>query len=79
MRTLLCLLSDQHVPNLLSVHHFQPDRLVLVESQQMQERKVGDHFLQALALGGLNYGGDRHERQPLDHTDSRQAAHCRAR
>ena len=65
MRTLLCLLSDQHVPNLLSVHHFKPDRLVLVESQQMQERKVGDHFLQALALGG-----DRHERQPLDHEDS---------
>ncbi|MGB2611809.1 MAG: hypothetical protein WBC80_22795 [Isosphaeraceae bacterium] len=79
MRTLLCLLSDQHVPNLLSVHHFKPDRLVLVESQQMQERKVGDHFLQALALDGLNYGGDRHERQSLDHTDSRQAAHCRAR
>ncbi|MGA7496521.1 MAG: DUF1887 family CARF protein, partial [Isosphaeraceae bacterium] len=70
MRTLLCLLSDQHVPNLLSVHHFQPDRLVLVESQQMQERKVGDHFLQALALGGQDYGGDRHERQPLDHEDS---------
>ena len=70
MRTLLCLLSDQHVPNLLSVHHFQPDRLVLVESLQMQDRKVGDHFLQALALGGLDYGGDRHERQPLDHEDS---------
>jgi len=70
MRTLLCLLSDQHVPNLLSVHHFQPDRLVLVESQQMQQRKVGDHFLQALALGGQDYGGDRQERQPLDHEDS---------
>src|SRR5271165_4920116 len=70
MRTLLCLLSDQHVPNLLSVHHFQPDRLVLVESQQMQERKVGDHFLQALALGGKDYGGNLHDRQPLDHEDS---------
>ena len=52
MRTLLCLLSDQHVPNLLSVHHFQPDRLVLVESRQMRERKVGDHFLQALRWAG---------------------------
>jgi len=70
MRTLLCLLSDQHVPNLLSVHHFQPDRLVLIESRQMQQRKVGDHFLQALALGGQDYGGDRHDRQPLDHEDS---------
>src|SRR5271166_2684548 len=36
----------------------------------MQERKVGDHFHQALALGGKDYGGDWHERQPLDHEDS---------
>lgn len=32
MKVMLCLLSDQPIPNLLSVHHFQPDRLVLVES-----------------------------------------------
>ncbi len=70
MRTLLCLLSDQHVPNLLSVHHFRPDRLVLVESEAMRERGVADDFLRALKLGGLDYGGDRCERQPLAHEDA---------
>jgi hypothetical protein len=55
MRILLCLLSDQHVPNLLSVHHFQPDRLVLVETTGMQNRGTANNFLRALQLGGLEY------------------------
>jgi hypothetical protein len=56
MRVLLCLLSEQHVPNLLSVHHFQPDRLVLVETTAMQTRRAAENFLRALHLGGLDYG-----------------------
>lgn len=53
MKILLCLLSEQHVPNLLSVHHFQPDRLVLIESDWMRERhQAADRFLAALAAGG---------------------------
>ena len=55
MKVLICLLSDQHVPNLLSVHHYQPDQLVLVESPQMGKRQVSKHFLAALSRGSLDY------------------------
>lgn len=58
MTTLCCLLSDQHVPNLLSVHHFRPDRLVLIESEAMQKRGVSGNFLAALHEAGLNYKPD---------------------
>lgn len=67
MKILLCLLSDQHVPNLLSIHHFCPDRLVLVESEQMKGKSKA--LLAALKTGGdndvLDYA-DRCSIVPLD-------------
>jgi hypothetical protein len=63
MTVLLCLLSDQHVPNLLSVHHYQPEQLVLVESPQMQKRGASKHFLEALSRGSLDYGSRCHVQQ----------------
>jgi hypothetical protein len=71
-KILLCLLSDQHVPNLLSVHHFLPDHLVLVESAAMRKRKVAAHFLKALNMAGLDYEG-RHDIEPLEAEDSLEA------
>lgn len=73
MKALLCLLSDQHVPNLLSVHHFKPDQLVLIESSQMASRGAARHFLNALKLGGLDYAA-RHDIERLDAEDSLFAA-----
>ncbi len=55
MNVLLCLLSGQHVPNLLSVHQFAPDRLVLVETPGMRKQHAADNFLQALKLGSHDY------------------------
>jgi hypothetical protein len=55
MKVLLCLLSEQHVPNLLSVHHYRPDRLVLVETTAMQNRSAASRFQSALKIGGLDY------------------------
>ncbi len=69
MKTLVCLLSDQHVPNLLSVHHFLPERLVLVETAGMKKRDVAGHFLKALRFGGLEYG-NRVEIVPVSAEDS---------
>lgn len=69
MRILLCLLSDQHVPNLLSVHHFKPDRLVLVESPQMHGKRVAQHLIAALRRGGLDYE-KRHEVEPVAAEDN---------
>lgn len=72
MRILLCLLSDQQVPNLLSVHHFQPDRLVLIESVGMQRKQAAAHLLAALQLGGHDFS-QRCEVQPLEAEDSLEA------
>lgn len=69
MKILLCLLSQQHVPNLLSVHHFRPDRLVLLESEYMEQNEAANKLLKALKLGGLDY----HERSvsiPLSAEDN---------
>ena len=63
MKVLLCLLSDQHVPNLLSVHHFRPDRLVLVESAVMKRKQTSNYFLTALKLGGLDFGDNCYVQQ----------------
>jgi hypothetical protein len=78
MKVLLCLLSDQHVPNLLSVHHFKPDRLILVESSGMKEKNTAAHFLKALKLGGLDYDG-RHDIEPLHMEDSLEAVRAALR
>ena len=68
MKVLLCLLSDQHVPNLLSVHHYKPDQLVLVESTAMAKKKASHNFLNALKIGGLDYES-RTSIEPLDAED----------
>ncbi|NMC21324.1 MAG: DUF1887 family protein, partial [Thermogutta sp.] len=72
MKVLLCLLSEQHVPNLLSVHHLRPDRLVLIETTGMQRRGTAKSFLRALQLGGLDYG-DRCDVESLDAEDNLEA------
>lgn len=65
MRVLLCLLSRHHVPNLLSVHHYRPDQLVLIASKTLRKRGADRNFLDALKLGGLDYS-NRHHIEPLD-------------
>lgn len=59
MKILLCLLSGQHVPNLLSVHHYRPDRLVLIETEQMRKNGVAGNFRDALKIGGLDFASDQ--------------------
>ena len=74
MRALICLLSGQHIPNLLSVHHFKPDKLVLVESSAMRGRKAADSFRAALSLGGFDCGAEgRCHIEPLEAEDDLEA------
>ena len=68
MSVLLCLLSDQHVPNLLFVHHYRPDHLVLIESEGMRRRSAARNLLAALKKGGLDYN-TRCRVQPLTSED----------
>ena len=55
MKHMVCLLSDQLAPNILSVHHFKPDSLVLVETERMRKTNVAANLLATLAKGGLDY------------------------
>lgn len=70
MKALLCLLSDQHVPNLLSVHHYKPDRLVLIQTQAMKNRGIANHFRQALRLGGVDFKDDQLVVEDLESEES---------
>lgn len=55
MTTLVCLISHQHVPNLLPVKAIRPDNLLLLVTAGMQQNS--HWFVQALAVGGLDYSG----------------------
>lgn len=76
MRILLCLISDQHVPNLLTVHKVMPDLLILVVTPDMKRRNVATNFMDALDIGGLSYlhENDRHEIIPLEDENSMPSA-----
>ncbi|MDM7939580.1 MAG: DUF1887 family CARF protein [Methanothrix sp.] len=67
MKILLSLISQQHVPNLLSAHELRPDMLVLLVTDPMKD--AANNFLKALAVGGLDYL-TRHELAPLKNPDS---------
>ncbi|MBC7079569.1 MAG: DUF1887 family protein [Methanothrix sp.] len=69
MKAMLCLISEQHVPNLLGVHELRPDLLVLLETEGMKRREAANRFLKALAIGGQDYL-TRNEIVPLEDGDS---------
>lgn len=54
-KILVCLISEQHIPNLLSIHHINPDILVLIETPFMKRRKAGENLQKALRLGNLHF------------------------
>lgn len=64
-QVLVCLLSEQLIPNLLSIHTLNPDRLALVATRRMQEEKGAERLLKALKCGGADYEG-RYEVWPLE-------------
>jgi hypothetical protein len=53
MKNMVCLISDQHVPNLLTVHAVRPDMLFLIETPEMKNRRAAINFLDALTIGGF--------------------------
>lgn len=52
MKILVCLISDQHVPNLLAVKAVRPNRLVLLVTPGMKKKGKDAQFLDALSAGG---------------------------
>jgi len=55
--TLVCLISDQHVPNLLTVKAVRPDKLILLVTDLMAKKKTDVWFLRALTAGGMDFTG----------------------
>jgi len=58
MKILVCLISGQHVPNLLTVKAIKPDRLVLLVTPAMKRQEKDSQFLKALSASGLDYSMD---------------------
>jgi len=51
MKVMVCLISDQHVPNLLTVHAVEPDLLFLVETPGMKSKRAAANFIKAIRMG----------------------------
>jgi len=68
---MVCLISGQHVPNLLSIRSETPvpDRLVLIVTPLMMAWNKHNQLLNALASGGLDYRA-RHDIKNLSKEDS---------
>jgi len=71
MKIMVCLISGQNIPNLLSIRSETPvpDRLVLIVTPLMRARDKHNQLLNALAVGGLDYG-HRHDIKDLTKEDS---------
>ena len=72
MKILVCLISDQHIPNLLTVHAVKPDLLVLIVTPDMERKNAAANFLKALEIGGMKelLNKDRHKIVPLKEENS---------
>ncbi len=70
-KIMVCLISGQHVPNLLSIKSESPvpDRLILIVTPLMKARDKHNQLLNALAAGGLDYGS-KHDIRDLAKEDS---------
>ena len=55
MKIMVCLISDQHIPNLLTVHKVMPELLILVVTPEMERKNAASNFMNALNIGGLGY------------------------
>jgi hypothetical protein len=67
MTYLLCTLTGQHIPNLLSVHHFKPDIHFLLATPEMISKT--EYFLSALKLGGKDYSEHKSKIIKLNHAE----------
>jgi hypothetical protein len=59
-RILVSLVSDQTIPNVLAIHHFSPDALLFVSTQEMEEKGKTTAILATLAALGSDHEGTAH-------------------
>ncbi|MEW6108110.1 MAG: DUF1887 family CARF protein [Nitrospirota bacterium] len=51
----VCLVSDQPIPNVLSIYHFKPDELLFITTEEMERKRKVDSILDALNTTGMDY------------------------
>lgn len=73
MKTMACLISHQHVPNLLAVQAVKPDRLVLLVTPAMKGKEAD--LLRALSKGNCDYAS-MHDIIEVDDENSIQAVYA---
>jgi hypothetical protein len=54
-RVVVSLISDQTIPNILAIHHFKPDELLFVSTQDMENKGKTSAILGTLRRLGLDY------------------------
>jgi len=74
MNILVCLISGQHIPNLLTLKSIRPDWLVLLVTPGMKKQEKDSQFLKALAAGGQDYSF-KHDTIDLKEENSSAAAY----
>lgn len=56
----VCLVSDQTIPNILSIHHSHPDEILFVSTTEMEQKQKTEHILAALKSVGCDYSSRSH-------------------
>jgi len=63
----VCLVSEQTIPNILSIYHFKPDKVIFCTTEKMEHQKRTDAIINTLKLYGIDYeGAQYHERIIVD-------------
>ena len=52
---LVSLVSEQTIPNILAIHHFNPDELLFITTKEMEEKKKVEAILNTLSDLNLGY------------------------
>lgn len=53
----ICLVSDQTIPNILGIHHFKPDELLFITTEEIERKRKVDAILNTLQELELHYQG----------------------
>ena len=54
-KVLVSLVSDQTIPNILAIHHFRPDGLLFITTEEMEKRGKFKAIMETLRMLGLDY------------------------
>jgi hypothetical protein len=57
----VCLVSEQTIPNILSIHHFKPDDVLFVSTEKMESNKTVEHMLKTLSYIDRDFK-ERHQK-----------------